>query len=335
MSESDATVGERGGPQPHAGPDPDTNARETEALDRVWQDPTGWRGASAVNHKQLARRYLYTAFAFFAAAGVMALIMRLQLISPENDLVGHELYNQLFTMHGSTMMFLFAVPVVEAVAMYLLPLMLGSRDLVFPRLGAFGYWCYLFGGLLLLSSFLFGMAPDMGWYAYVPLAGTEFSPGMNPDFWLLGVTFAEISAVSAALELLVTILKCRAPGMSINRMPLFAWYMLVVALMILFGFPALILGSVLLEVERAFGWPFFDPAEGGSVLLWQHYFWIFGHPEVYIIFLPSIAIAAMVIPTAAQHPIVGYSWIVLSAVGILVSIAGSFFVKVKEGGNPQ
>src|SRR5690606_8554971 len=247
-------------PQPHPGPDAQRNAAEDAALRRAWQDPTGWRGASAVNHKQLARRYLYTAFAFFALGGVMALLMRLQLVVPENDLVGNALYNQLFTMHGSTMMFFFAVPVVEAVAMYLLPLMLGSRDLVFPRLSALGYWCYLFGGVLLISSFFVGMAPDVGWYAYVPLAGSEYSPGLNADFWLLGVAFAEISAVTAALDLVVTILKCRAPGMSINRMPLFAWYMLVVALMVLFGFPALILGSILLEVERAFGWPFFDPA---------------------------------------------------------------------------
>lgn len=245
----------------------------------------------------------------------MALLMRTQLIVPDNNLIGHQLYNELFTMHGTTMLFLFAVPMVEGVAIYLLPSMLGTRDLAFPRLSAFGYWCFLFGGILLYSSFLFAMVPDAGWTMYTPLSDREFSPGQGVDFWLLGITLVEVGSVTAAAEIAVSILKTRAPGMSLNRMPLFAWYMLVVAFMILFGFPPLILGDALLEIQRSFDWPFFDPTRGGDPLLWQHLFWIFGHPEVYIIFLPAAGFVSTMIATFCQRPTVGYAWLVVSAVG--------------------
>jgi cytochrome c oxidase subunit I+III len=289
--------------------------RAEEAFHRIWQTPRGFAAVSAVNQSYIGRRFIVTAFVFFAIGGVLALLMRTQLAVPENTLLDHQLYNQLFTMHGTTMMFLFAVPIVEGIAVYLIPLMLGSRDLVFPRLSAFGYWCYLFGGILLYSSFFFGVAPDAGWFAYTPLSDAKYSPGVNLDFWLLGLTFAEISALTAAIELAASILKSRAPGMSIDRMPLFAWYMLVVAFMIIFGFPALILGSVLLEIERAFGWPFYDARLGGDPLLWQHYFWIFGHPEVYVIFLPAAGIISMIVPTFARRALVGHEWVILAAVG--------------------
>ena len=298
-------------PAEHAGLSPEALH---DAFERIWQSPPGWRRLSAVNHTQVGIRFIVTGLVFFVIGGILALMIRTQLTTPEG-VFDHDTYNQLFTMHGTTMMFLFAVPIMEGFAVYLIPKMIGARDLVFPRLGAFGYWCYLFGGLLLYSSFLFDQAPDGGWFMYLPLTGSEFTPEPRTDFWLLGVTFAEISAVTAAAELIVSILKTRAPGMALQRMPLFAWYILVVAFMIVFGFPPLILGSILLEVERAFGLPFYDVALGGDPLLWQHLFWIFGHPEVYIIFLPAAGVVSMVIPAMARQPLVAYTLVVLSAVG--------------------
>ena len=294
----------------------DNQARERDDLDAAWRSPTGWRAISVVNQTNVGRRFVITGFVYFLIAGILGLVMRVQLAVPENDLLTPEAYNQIFTMHGTLMMFLFAVPILEGVAVYLLPPMLGTRDLPFPRLSAFGYWCYLLGGLLLLTSLPLGLAPDGGWFIYPPLSSTLFSPGMNIDFWLLGITFMEISAITASIELIVAILKTRAPGMSIDRMPLFAWYILITAFMIVFGFPPLIMGSILLELERAFGLPFFDAAKGGHPLLWQHLFWLFGHPEVYIIFLPAAGIMSMVVPTFARHPIVGYRWLVLAAIGM-------------------
>src|SRR5690606_29430981 len=195
-----------------------------------------------------------------------------------------------------------------------LPQMLGARDLPFPRLSAFGYWCFLLGGVFLCGSLLFDAAPKGGWFMYPPLT-SRYQPGIGADMWLLGFSFIEIAAIAAAVELIVGTLRCRPPGMRISLIPLYCWYVLVAAAMVLFAFPPLIAGSMLLEVERAFDWPFFDPARGGDPLLWQHLFWLFGHPEVYIIFLPSIAIIAMIVPTFARRPIVGYGWIVLAAVG--------------------
>jgi cytochrome c oxidase subunit 1/cytochrome c oxidase subunit I+III len=201
----------------------------------------------------------------------------------------------------------------EAISILILPGLMGARDMPFPRLSAFGFWCFVIGGVFVMGSLLFDAAPDAGWFMYPPLA-TKYS-GIGSDIWLLGLSFIEIASIAAAVELIVGVLKCRPPGMRVNLMPLYGWYVLVVGGMILFAFPPLIAGDYLFELERSFDWPFFDAARGGDPLLWQHLFWIFGHPEVYIIFLPSIAIAAMVVPTVAQRPIVGYSWIVLSAVG--------------------
>lgn len=250
------------------------------------------------------------------SAGVLALIMRAQLAVPENNLVTPDFYNQAFTLHGTAMMFLFAVPIFEAVAIILLPQLLGARDLPFPRLSAFGFWCFLIGGGFVMGSIFFGQAPSSGWFMYPPLTTEEkFTPGYGPDIWLLGLSFIEVASLAAAVELIVGTLKCRPPGMRLNLMPLYAWYVLVVAGMILFAFPPLIAGDILFELERMFDWPFFDPSRGGDPILWQHLFWIFGHPEVYIVFLPAIALVAMIVPTFAQRPILGYSWIVLAAVG--------------------
>ena len=199
-------------------------------------------------------------------------------------------------MHGSMMLFLFAIPMVEGIAVYLTPKMLGTRDFAFPRLTAYGYWCYLFGGTILTGALLAGVAPDTGWFMYTPLSSNVYTPGVNADVWLLGVTFVEISALTLAVEIVVSILKMRAPGMSLDRMPIFGWYMLITALMMVAAFPPLILGSILLETERAFGLPFFDPTRGGDPLLWQHLFWLFGHPDVYIIFLPMAGVLSTIIP---------------------------------------
>jgi cytochrome c oxidase subunit I+III len=289
-------------------------ARLQHRLHEVWANPPGWGALKVVNHTTIGLRFIVTGFIFFLIGGVLSMLMRSQLAFPGNDLLDHAAYAQAFTMHGTTMMFFFAVPIMEGFAVYLLPKMIGARDLIFPRLSAYGYWCYLFGGILLYSSFFFGTVPDGGWFMYVPLNSTQFSPGPNVDFWLLGVTFAEISAVAAGVELVVAILKTRTPGMSLNKMPLYAWYILVTAFMIVFGFPPLILGSILLELERAFGLPFYDAAYGGDPLLWQHLFWIFGHPEVYIIFLPAAGLVTTILPTFVQKPIAGYTWVVMAVI---------------------
>ncbi len=217
-------------------------------------------------------------------------------------------------MHGTVMMFLFAVPVVEAIAVYLLPGMLGARDLPFPRLSAYAFWAYAIGGAAFFATLFFGVAPDGGWFMYPPLSGRVHSPGVGADFWLLGIGFIEIRAIAGAIELIVGILMTRAPGMTLSRMPVYAWAMLVVGLMIVFAFPAVIAGTALLELERAFDWPFFIAARGGDPLLWQHLFWFFGHPEVYIIFLPAAGLVSMMIPTLAGTPLVGRRAVVLALV---------------------
>jgi cytochrome c oxidase subunit I+III len=286
-----------------------------ERLSVIWGTAPGLGRLAAVNHTAVGQRYIVVAFILFLVGGLLAMLIRSQLAWHDNQSVDYETYNQLFTMHGTTMMFLFAVPILEGLAVYLIPKMIGARDLPFPRLGAFTFWCYVFGVLLLYSSFFFDAAPDGGWFMYVPLNSKPYSPGLNADFWLLGITYIEIGAVLAALELIVAILRTRAPGMAIHRMPLFAWAILVMAFMIVFGFPPLILGGILLELERAVGLPFYDPARGGDPILWQHLFWIFGHPEVYIIFLPAAGIVSMVVATFARTPVVGYIWVVLALIG--------------------
>ena len=297
-------------------PPPGHHARLHHGLMDVWSNLPGWGALAAVNHSSVGMRFMVTGGIFFLIGGILAMLMRSQLALPDNDLIDAALYNQLFTMHGTVMMFLFAIPVLEGLAIYLIPKMVGARDLLYPRLGAFGYFCYLFGGIIIMVSLFAGVAPDSGWFMYTPLSDSEFSPGRGPDFWLLGITFVEVSAVSAGVELTVSILRSRAPGMTLRRMPIFCWYILVMALMIVFGFPPLILASILLELERAAGMPFFQAAAGGSPLLWQHLFWIFGHPEVYIIFLPAAGIVSAVLPVFAQRPLVGYGWVVFAAVSM-------------------
>ena len=285
-------------------------------LDAVWQNPSGWGRLGAVNHTVVGRRFIVTAFVYFLIGGMLAMLLRTQLATPNNPFLGPDAYNRIFTMHGTVMMFLFVIPMIEGLALYMLPKILGARDLAFPRLSAFGYWCYFFGGLILLTALVMNVAPDSGWFMYPPLSSSLFTPGISADVWLLGVTFVEISAVCAAIEFTVTVLKVRTGGMSLGRMPLLAWYLLVTALMMVGGFPPLILGSILLEIERAFNWPFFDPTRGGDPLLWQHLFWLFGHPEVYIIFLPAAGVVSTLIPVFSRRPIVGYTWIVCAIIAL-------------------
>ncbi len=301
-------------PQPAARPPDEQIRAQAERLRATWRTPTGWRYWSAVNNSVVGLWYTVATFVFFLFGGVLALMMRVQLAVPENTFLSADRYNQVFTMHGSVMMFLFAVPVFEAASILLMPQMLGARDLPFPRLSAYGFWCYIIGGVFVCGSIFFDAAPKGGWFMYPPLT-TLVQTDIGADIWLLGLSFIEVSSLAAAVELIVGVLKCRAPGMRINLIPLYAWYVLVVAGMILFAFPPLIAGDLLLELERTVDWPFFDATRGGDPLLWQHLFWIFGHPEVYIIFLPSVALVAMIVPTFARRPMIGYSWIVLAAVG--------------------
>jgi cytochrome c oxidase subunit I+III len=292
---------------------------EREELERVWRTPRGLRFLTTVNNATIGQLYIGTALLFFVLAGVLGLLIRAQLAVPDSTLLSPGLYNQVFTMHGTVMMFLFAIPVVEAISVFLLPAMLGARDLPFPRLSAYAYWAYAAGGLGFFVSLFVGLAPDGGWFMYPPLTGKEHSPGINADFWLLGIGFIEISAIAGAIELIVGILFTRAPGMTLSRMPVYAWAMLVIALMIVFAFPAIIAGTALLELERAYDWPFFIPARGGDPVLWQHLFWFFGHPEVYIIFLPAAGMVSMMLPSLVGAPLVGHRPVViaLGAVGVI------------------
>jgi cytochrome c oxidase subunit I+III len=285
-------------------------------LAAIWATGPGLQRLAAVNHSIIGVRFLATAFTFFAIAGVLGMLTRVQLATPRADFMAPEAYNQVFTMHGSVMLFLFAIPMLEGMAIYLTPKILGARDFAFPRLSAYGYWCYLFGGMILTGALLFGVAPDSGWFMYTPLSSNVYTPGVNADVWLLGVTFVEISALTVAVEIVVSILKMRAPGMSLDRMPIFGWYILVTALMMVAAFPPLILGSILLEVERAFHLPFFDPTRGGDPLLWQHLFWLFGHPDVYIIFLPMAGALSTIIPVLSRCPLVGYRAIVVAIIAL-------------------
>jgi cytochrome c oxidase subunit I+III len=289
--------------------------REHRELDETWLSPPGLLGwFTHVNHRSIGRRFIFTAMVFFLLGGLEALLIRIQLAVPENNFLSADLYNQVFTMHGTTMMFLFAVPVMEGFAIYLVPLMIGTRDMAFPRLNAFGYYVYLIGGVTLYAAFFLNMAPDAGWFNYVPLANPEFSPGRRIDFWAMVITFIEVSALVAAVELIVTILKLRAPGMSLNRMPLFVWAVLVMSFMIVFAMPAVMVVSVLLALDRTVGTHFFNVAEGGEPLLWQHLFWFFGHPEVYIIFIPALGMVSAIIIAFTGRKIFGYGALVLALV---------------------
>jgi cytochrome c oxidase subunit I+III len=296
-------------------PDESTVMRLHRELARTWYVPEGVIGwFSVVDHRTIGKRYIVTAFAFFIFAGVLAALMRLQLAFPDNHLLNPDQYNQVFTMHGTVMMFLFAVPVMEALGIFLVPLMIGSRNVAFPRLNTYSYYVYLFGGIMVVVALLVNSGPDAGWFAYVPLSGPDYSPGKRSDFWAQLITFTEVAALAVAVEIVATVFKMRAPGMSLNRIPLFVWASLVTAFMVIFAMPAVVTGSSFLLLDRLVGTHFYNPAEGGDTLLWQHLFWFFGHPEVYIIFVPALGIVSSIIATFTQRPIFGYTAMVLALV---------------------
>ncbi len=285
-------------------------------LERTWGDPPGILGwFMTVNHKRVGKRFMVTAFIFFLLGGLLAVLMRLQLSRPENHFLGPDKYNQIFTMHGSTMMFLFAVPMMfEAFSVYLVPLMVGARNIAFPRLNAFSYYIYVFGGIMLWVAFIYNTGPDVGWFAYPPLSGPAFTPGKRADFWAQMITFTELSALAVAVETTVTMLKMRAPGMSLNRLPMFCWSEAVTSLMVIFAMPAVMLASTMLLMDRMIATHFFNPSEGGDALLYQHMFWFFGHPEVYIIFIPGTGIVSTIIGAFSRRKVFGYTALVLSTV---------------------
>ena len=289
--------------------------REALELERTWRDPPGlWGWVTTVDSKRIAIRYIVTCMVFFSLGGVNALIMRTQLWRPENGVVGPDQYNQLFTVHGTNMMFLFAVPIMLAVGLYFVPLMVGARNVAFPRLNALGYWVFLWGGLLLWVSQLLDMGPDAGWFAYVPLAGPEFSPGKRVDTWAQMITFTEIAGLIAAINIIVTTFKLRAPGMTVSRIPVFVWAMVVTAFMVIFALSTIATASQMLAMDRLVGTHFFNVAEGGDPILWQHLFWWFGHPEVYIVFIPATGMISATLPAFVRRPVFGYTALVLSTI---------------------
>ncbi len=307
-----------------------------DELERTWGRRPGLYGWLAeTNHKVIGKRFIVTAFVFFAMAGVLALLLRLQLAQPDGRILDNDRYNQLFTTHGSTMMFLFAVPVMEGLGLYFVPLMVGTRNMAFPRLNAYAYFTYLTGGLLLWTGLLLDAAPDMGWFAYTPLSGPEFGPGKRADVWAQLVTFTELSALAGAVNTIVTILKHRAPGMALHRIPIFVWAELVVSVMIVFAMPALILSSGCLALDRLVGTHFFNPVEGGDPLLWQHLFWFFGHPEVYIIFLPATGMISTMLPSFTRRQVFGYTPIVLAMVATGIIGFGVWVHHMFTTGLPQ
>jgi len=284
---------------------------------------------TTTDHKRIGQLYFWTALGFFLIGGLEALVIRAQLAKPEGIGVSAEVYNQLFTMHGTTMIFLALMPLSAAFFNYIIPLQIGARDVAFPRLNAFSYWVFLLGGLFLNASFvagpLFGaprlsVAPDAGWFGYANLTSRQFSPGPNIDFWLLGLQILGIASLAAGFNFIVTILNMRAPGMKLMRLPVFSWMTLVTQFLVITAFPVITVALVLLMFDRFFGTHFFVPAGGGDPILWQHFFWLFGHPEVYILILPAMGIVSEVLPTFSRKPLFGYTVVVYS--GVLIGFMG-------------
>jgi cytochrome c oxidase subunit 1 len=282
----------------------------------VAPDERGWRSwLVTTDHKKIGIMYLWTVAVFFLLGGVEALLIRAQLGAPYNTLLTPEKYNQLFTMHGTTMIFLVTVPVWAGFANYLLPLMIGARDVAFPRLNAWSYWMYLFGGIALYASFFF-TPPEAGWFSYVPLSTEEYSPSGGQDAWIFMVHLTGLSSMLGAVNFIATIHNMRAPGMGWGRLPLFVWTILIYSYLIVLALSSLAATVTMLLLDRHFGTSFFDPNEGGSALLWQHLFWFFGHPEVYILILPAFGVFSEVLPVFARKPIFGYKAIAAATAGI-------------------
>jgi cytochrome c oxidase subunit 1 len=282
---------------------------------------TGWASwLTTVDHKRLGLLYIVSSFIFLGLGSVEAFLIRLQLARPEQQLISPDVFNQMFTMHGVTMVFLAIMPLGIGFANYFVPLMIGARDLAFPRLNAFGYWVYAAGGLFLYTSFFLGGAPDVGWFAYAPLTSLSNNPGNGVDFYMIGLLVGGVGTLVTAMNLIVTIVNMRAPGMTFMRLPLFVWMMLVTSFLIIFAFPPLTIALFQVIMDRTFGTLFYVPEAGGLPILWQHLFWIFGHPEVYIVILPAFGVISEVVPTFSRKPLFGYPIMVLS--GIFIGFMG-------------
>ena len=281
-----------------------------ERLTAIWEQPPSiYSWLATVDHKKIGMRYLVVAFGFLALGGLDAALLRAQLARPENHLLSPETYDQLFTMHGTTMIFWYASPMLSGFGNFLVPLMIGSRDMAFPRLNAFGFWAFLFSGLLHYIGITQGMAPHSGWFAYTPLSSAQYSPGMNTEFYTLALLFLTISTSAGAINFIVTIFTMRAPGMSLTRMPIMMWSTLTTSFSMLMSLPALSAALIFLMLDRQYGFHFYDAMRGGTPMLWQHLFWLFGHPWVYILILPATGMVSMILPTFCRRPLAGYAFI--------------------------
>ena len=292
----------------------------TDVIDRPTSQSGLWSWITTVDHKRIGVLYGVTAFIFLLLGGIEAGIIRLQLSVPDSTLVSADTFNQMFTMHGTTMIFLVIMPLSASFFNFVIPLAIGARDVAFPRLNAFSYWVFLFGGLLLNASFLTNQAPDAGWFSYANLTEKPFSANQGLDYWALGLQVLGVSSLAAAFNFIVTIVNMRAPGMSLMRMPLFVWMTLVTSILLVLAFPVITVGLIELTFDRNFGTSFFVPEGGGDPILWQHLFWVFGHPEVYILILPAMGIVSEVLPTFSRKPLFGYPVVVFS--GVVIGIMG-------------
>ncbi len=279
-----------------------------------------WSWMTTVDHKRIGIMYFLTSFFFFFVGGFEALLIRIQLMRPENAFISAETYSQMFTMHGTTMVFLVAMPMAVAFFNYIVPLQIGARDVAFPRLNALSFWIFLFGGLFINSSFLFGSAPNTSWVGYANLTSLQFSPGRNVEFWIIGLSVLGLSSILGGVNFITTIINLRAPGMKLMRMPLFTWMTLVTSFLLVTAIPVVAVALILLAFDRFFGANFYEVTAGGDPILWQHLFWLFGHPEVYILILPSFGIISDVIPTFSRKPLFGYPVVVYA--GILIGFIG-------------
>ena len=296
----------------------------TGTLSGALRRPTSYEGVwswiTTVDHKRIGILYGVTAFIFFILSGAQAMMMRIQLAGPDQDVVSPEVYSQLFTMHGLSMIFLAIMPLSAAFFNFMIPLMIGARDVAFPRLNALSYWIFLGGGILLNSGWFLGGSPNAGWFAYSNLTDDVFNAGHGIDFYTVGLLVLGTASMAAAFNFLVTIINMRAPGMTLMRMPVFVWMTMITSFLIILAFPVITVALIELMFDRTFGTNFFVPLAGGDPILWQHLFWVFGHPEVYILILPAMGIVSEILPTFSRKPLFGYSVIVLS--GVVIGFMG-------------
>ncbi|MGH2584607.1 MAG: cytochrome c oxidase subunit I [Dehalococcoidia bacterium] len=292
----------------------------TQPLPGILRRPTAtqgfWGWVNTVDHKKIGILYGVTAFFFFLVGGIEALLVRIQLAQPNADFLSAEQYNQLFTMHGTTMIFLVIMPLGSAFFNLMIPLMIGARDVAFPRLNALSYWLFLAGGIFINTGWFFGAAPNDGWFGYANLTSTQYSPGFGIDFWLLGLQILGIASLAAAFNFIVTILNMRAPGLTMTRLPVFVWMTLVVSFLLITALPVISVALFQLGFDRFYGANFFNVEKGGDPVLWQHLFWLFGHPEVYILILPAMGIVSEVLPVFSRKPLFGYTFVVFSGIAI-------------------